>query len=519
MSKLRAVPVLAAALAVALAASACTSSQPAPGQASPAATGSASPAGPAAAAGLSWHSCPSEGASARCASLQVPVNYADPGGRKLSLALSEIPATAPASQQQGVLLVNPGGPGGSGLSLANVVAQGLPASVASQYDIVGFDTRGTGSSVPALHCDPAFFSGDRPDYDPATAADEQILVQRAKTYAADCEKKFGWLLPYMTTQNLARDMDSMRVALHAPNINYFGYSYGTYLGQVYATMFPGHVRRMVLDSVVNPEGVWWTDNIDQDYAFQSRQTAFFTWVAQHNSTYRLGARAAQVSAAYNDVRAKLAAQPVDGSSGPLLGPDELDDTFLQGGYTDSLWPDLASALSAYLRQGSDSELLSEYRQLGVQDENGFAVYNAVQCADVDWPRSWSQWDAEARQVDARAPFQAWDNTWFNAACAFWPVTGPAAPMKISGAGLPPILMLQGTGDPATPYAGALTARSLLPSARLVVAQGDGNHGQSLASPPNACINTYLDRYLATGSLPSHPGQVNARCAAQAAPTP
>jgi pimeloyl-ACP methyl ester carboxylesterase len=505
MRKLRALPAFAAAVAAAaLAVTGCTGP---------------SPAEPANSTTLSWHSCPSQGPSARCASLQVPVNYADPGGRKITLALSEIPATAPAAQQQGVLLVNPGGPGGSGRSMASYVASGLSPAVASEYDIVGFDTRGVGSSVPALHCDPSFFSGDRPDYIPATASAEQVLEQRAQSYAADCEKNYSWLLPYMTTENIARDMDSMRAALGVPQISYFAFSYGTYIGQVYATLFPHHVRRMALDSVVDPTGVWWTDNIDQDYAFQGRQQAFFSWAAQHASAYQLGSTAAQVSASYYTARSRLAAHPVPGPSGPLIGPDELDDTFLIGGYDNSYWPRLADALSTYLHQGSSSQLLAIYQDVGTQNENEFAVYNAVECADANWPRSWAQWDSATRQVYATAPFEAWDNAWYNAACAFWPVKGPSQPLKINGTGLPPILMLQGTLDAATPYAGAQTAHRLLPSSRMVVAEGDGNHGQSLASPPNECVNGYLNRYLATGAVPSQPGQVNATCPAQPDPAP
>jgi pimeloyl-ACP methyl ester carboxylesterase len=154
-----------------------------------------------------------------CAALSVPVNYADPGGRRLSLALDMIPATAPPSKRQGILLVNPGGPGASGLSLAPAVAQGLSPEVAAEYDIVGFDPRGVGSSVPQLSCDPAFFSGVRPDYVPAGPAAEQNLVNRAKAYAQGCQQRFGWLLPYMTTKDAARDLDSIRAAFGVAKIN------------------------------------------------------------------------------------------------------------------------------------------------------------------------------------------------------------------------------------------------------------------------------------------------------------
>jgi pimeloyl-ACP methyl ester carboxylesterase len=488
--------------------------------------GSASATGPAsdsAGAGqgsaLNWSSCTLSGAQGvpmKCANLQVPLDYRQPSGRKITLALSMVPATAPASQQQGDLLVNPGGPGAAtGRQLAAQVAQGLNPSVAAGYNIIGFDPRGVGASVPALHCDPGFFSGVRPDYVPANAAAEQVLVNRARTYAADCGKRFGWLLPYMTTVDVARDMDSIRAALNQQKISYYAFSYGTYIGQVYGTLFPSRVRRMVLDSVVDPQGVWYTDNINQDYAFQGRQEAFFTWVARSNGTYRLGSTAAQVQQAWYTARSRLAAHPIPGPSGPLIGPDEFDDTFLLGGYDDTLWPGLAGALSDYLRNGATASLTTQYEENGTQNENEFAVYNAVQCSDVNWPRNWAKWNSDTRTVYKTAPFEAWDNAWFNASCAFWPVKGPVQPPKINGSGLPGILMLQGMLDAATPYAGAQDAPKLLPTARMVVVEGGGNHGQSLESPPDTCVQNYLNNYLATGALPQHPGLVNATCA----PTP
>jgi pimeloyl-ACP methyl ester carboxylesterase len=521
--------VLAAAMAWAGLAG-CTSSAPAartstsPGTGPPALSGSALAAGPSR---LSWHRCPEVTIGSpsvptgrlQCASLQVPLNYADPAGRKITLALSEISATAPPAKRQGVLLVNPGGPGASGLSFAEEVDAGLAPSVAKQYDIVGFDTRGVGASKPALTCEPSFFSRPRPDYVPANAAAEQVLVNRAKQYAADCEKRYGWLLPYMTTEDLARDMDSIRVALGQRQINYYGVSYGTYLGQVYATLFPHQVRRMVLDSVVDPDGVWYADNIQQDYAFQGRMTAFFAWIARYDSTYHLGKTEAEVNSTFNDAMRRLEAHPISGPSGALIGPDELNDTFLVGGYSNSWWPYLAAGLSSYVRSGSGAELIPLYQQIGKQGENEFAVYNAVECSDVNWPHSWAYWNSDTRKVYAKARYETWGNTWFNASCAFWPVKGPAKPLHIHPSGLAPILMLQGTKDGATPYAGALVARKLLPSARLVVVQGGGNHGQSLSYPPNDCVNGYLNRYLADGSLPSGSGLVNATCPALPPPAP
>src|SRR5215468_2677978 len=211
---------IAAVVLAALAVTACSSGGSAPAsRAAPGGTstggastgdGTGTPAIVPHASTLRWHPCTGQLAGMQCGTVQVPADYANPNGRKLTLALSMVPATAPKSQQQGVLLVNPGGPGAVGRWLAGTVAAGINRRVAASYDIVGFDPRGVGASVPALSCDPGFFARVRPDYIPANAAAEQVLVNRAKAYAADCGQKYGWLLPLMTTQTTARDIDAIR---------------------------------------------------------------------------------------------------------------------------------------------------------------------------------------------------------------------------------------------------------------------------------------------------------------------
>jgi pimeloyl-ACP methyl ester carboxylesterase len=369
----------------------------------------------------------------------------------------------------------------------------------------------TGESEP--HDEAAIPLWSAKDQSPAPAASSVVKHQ---------ELAYDWQLAplklavgtVITFHADARDLDSIRAAFAVARLNYFAFSWGTYLGQVYATLFPHRVRRMVLDSTVDPTGVWFTDNVDQDYAFQGRMDAFFAWVARNAGAYHLGRTAAQVQAAYYRARNQLLAHPANGQ----VGADELDDTFLLGGYDDQLWPGLAQALSSYLNQGSVGGLVGQYQSNGVQDENEFAVYNAVECADTSWPRSFSYWTSDTEQVAKTAPFYAWGNAWFNASCAFWPVQGPNEPLQINGTGLPGILMLQGTLDPATPYAGAQDAHRLLPSARMVVVEGGGNHGQSFAQPPNSCVQGYLNSYLATGALPQRAGLVNATCPAVPDPT-
>jgi pimeloyl-ACP methyl ester carboxylesterase len=186
----------------------------------------------AAAPKLAWTKCgTTDYPTLQCASLKVPLDHANPTGRQITLALTRVPHTA--ARFQGPLLVNPGGPGGSGRTLAGFVATTLPKPVAAQYDVIGFDPRGVGRSRPALNCRPGHFEPVRPDSVPVTPAVEQANLLRAKAFADACGEKYADLLPYIDTVSAVRDMDRIRQALGAKKLNYFGYSYGTYLGAVY----------------------------------------------------------------------------------------------------------------------------------------------------------------------------------------------------------------------------------------------------------------------------------------------
>ncbi|MEU2156307.1 alpha/beta hydrolase [Streptomyces sp. NPDC019396] len=465
---------------------------------------------------LTWRSCATKAyPRLECSEVAVPLDHARPDGRKITIALSRVRHTDPAFQ--GPLLVNPGGPGASGLHLAGYVAAALPAKVSAQYDVIGFDPRGVGASAPALTCRPGHFAPVRRDPVPRTVSDESAQLVRARAFARDCGRKYPDLLPHLSTVNAAKDMDLIRAALRAERISYFGYSYGTYLGAVYARQFPHRVRRAVLDSVVDPDGVWYEDNLGQDLAFDARHKAFAAWVARHHATYRLGNDPAGVEAAWYAVRESVRRAPAGGK----VGPGELEDTFLPGGYDNRYWPRLANAFAAYALHGRTQPLLDAYEALGAVDskgENGYSVYTAVECRDAPWPRSWPAWRADNTAIHAKAPFFTWSNAWYNAPCAFWPVPS-LGPVDVANTALPPVLLFQATDDAATPYEGAVTMHRKLHGSRLVVERGGGNHGVSLSG--NACLDRYLTDYLSTGTLPpAAPGDAaDAFCAARPEPEP
>ncbi|WP_329519918.1 alpha/beta hydrolase [Spirillospora sp. NBC_01491] len=468
---------------------------------------------------VSWTRCPDKDPLEKerlkgldCANVQVPLDYRRPGGEKITLALTRARHTA--ARSQGVMLLNRGGPGAHGRDLPALFTNGMPPDVAAGYDWIGFDPRGVGASRPALSCGEKYQNPGRPRADtvPATAAAERAWRARAAAYSRDCGAKYRRVLPHMGSANWARDLDAIRAALGQDKINFFGYSYGTYLGAVYATMFPGRVRRMALDSVVRPSGVWYQDNLDQNVAFEKRIRTYFGWIARNARVYRLGRTRAEVGRSYAKVRAALAAKPLGGR----VGPSELDDVFLADGYGDRDWAAHAGALSAFAVRHDPGPLRKAWQPPTWLDQNNYAVYNAVQCRDAAWPRDWKRWhDDSRRQYREGYRFETWSNAWYNAPCATWTVPGGPPPEVRGRAGLPPILLVQGTEDAATPYAGALEMSRTFPSARLVTQVGGGTHGITLGG--DKCVDPVVAGYLRDGSLPRNRPGPDATCPASAPP--
>ncbi|WP_460369505.1 alpha/beta hydrolase, partial [Actinocorallia lasiicapitis] len=403
---------------------------------------------------------------------------------------------------RGVLLVNPGGPGGAGRGFAFDVAAALPPDLRQAYDVVGFDPRGVGGSRPAITCKADHLGPNRPPYD----REIRRWLARSKTYAQACGRRHGALLRHMTTLDAARDLDLIRAALGVEKIDYYGGSYGTYLGAVYASRFPRRVGRMVLDSNVRPSRVWYGANLDQDVAFQTNLRAFFAWIARHRSAYRLGRTSAAVERRFTADRRALDARPLHRFSG-----NEFTDLLQVAGYTTDWWPTLAGAWSAWKRHRDTGGLFTAHQAVAAEGDNEYAVYNAVGCTDAPWPRSWKRWKRDARRIDRRAPFATWQNTWFNAPCLYWPA--PARkPVKINAS--QPILLLQATHDAATPYAGGLEMHRLLRRSRLVVEDGGRTHVIALSG--NRCVDRKWQSYLRSGALP---GKAITHCGALPAPKP
>ncbi len=451
---------------------------------------------------LDWGECDVprlQQAGAECAMVTVPLDYAHPHGQKVKLAISRVEHTS--ANDQGVMLVNPGGPGGSGL-IYSILQPYVPKGAGNDYDWIGFDPRGVGESVPNLSCDGAYFGYDRPNYVPTTQALESFWLDKAAGYARKCDRAGGRLLDHTKSTTWALDVDMIRKALGEKRINYYGFSYGTYLGQVYATLFPGHVRRMVWDGVVNPTRVWYQANLDQDAAFDKNMSIYFGWIADHDDVYHLGTTQSAVQGLYfSTLRALDSAPQADGK----IGPDEWTDAFLSAGYYVYGWEDLAQAFSAAINDDDWGPMLSAYDSAngaGPGSDNTYANYLAVQCTDTRWP-NWHKQRLDNWRMYGQAPFETWANAWYNAPCLTWGAR-PSHPIKVKGDKAPAILMVAETHDAATPFSGALKARSLFPRSILIEGVNGTTHAGTLSGV--SCTDDRIADYLLTGALdPRVPG--------------
>ncbi|WP_406287016.1 alpha/beta hydrolase [Embleya sp. NBC_00896] len=436
--------------------------------------------------GIGWGACPADldDPGLRCGTLEVPLDHARPDGPTTTLGVSRAQASG-TGPRLGTIVVNPGGPGGGGMWLAGMVWRALPEHIRQRYDVVGVDPRGNHHSDPISCVDASFAKAPGPDPVPGDAQAEQRLVDRARAYARGCAERAGDLLPHLGTLENAHDLDAVRAALGEPRLDFIGWSYGTYLGAVYGQLFPERVGRMILDSVVDPrpDQVWYGANLRQDVAFQSRWRDF----------------TAAVGPDIEDVFARTLAGVRARPAGDVVGPAELFDLATRTLYNSRAWNEFAGVLRAYDR-GDAAALAARYTPPTAQDANGTAIYTAVECHDGPWPRDWGVWDRDAKALARTAPLVTWSNTWLNAPCAFWPV--PArAPLAIDGHDLPPVLLIQGTRDPATPAAGASALHAALPSSHLITVQDEGDHG-ILAFQPNDCVLKAAAAYLADGTLPA-----------------
>ncbi|WIY05286.1 alpha/beta hydrolase [Amycolatopsis mongoliensis] len=443
---------------------------------------------------LRWGACPADvtAPGLECTTLEVPLDYRKPDGRQIQVAVSRLKSANPA-HRRGVLLTNPGGPGGPGLDMPALLALiGLPQSLLDTYDVIGFDPRGVGHSTPVT-CDlaPAQLRSNVPPYalGPADVAAHAEYVQGV---ARQCgASRTAAMLPYVTTANTARDMDRIRAALGEPKLSYYGISYGTYLGAVYTTLFPQRSDRIVLDSNLAPGGLDVTGSRLFAQGFDDRFPDFAAFAVAHQE-FGLGRTRAEVTAKYFDLAARLDAKPSpEGVDGKLFR----QLTFGMF-YSDATLPYLASAWHA-LDTGAP---VPQPPGGTVPDlDNLLSSQLYVVCGDSAWPEPVRTYQKNVAIDRIRHPMfgPAAANIW---PCAFWP-SEPAEPqVRIGDRGPSDILMLQNLRDPATPLTGARQLRRAFGDRARMVTADQGGHGTFFFGG-NTCANNAGTKFLTTGELP------------------
>ena len=450
---------------------------------------------------LRWRPCDH---GFQCARLLVPFDYQRPGWRRFSLPVIRLPDTRPRSRI-GSLVVNPGGPGASGVQYALEARSQVSTAVRARFDVVGFDPRGVAGSIPAVHCltdaqlDRYFATSDAP----GKTAQLASVVTESKLFARGCQEHSGALLPYVGTANAARDMDVLRAALGDAKLTYLGKSYGTYLGTWYAQLFPAHVRALVLDGAVDPGESGFGMNLTQAQGFQVALRSFVADCLRRSAcpfprgetvTAAIGRIQAMLNqAARKPLRSQIAGQP--GDSALLL------NGIAAALYATSYWPYLRVGLTAAF-EGNGTVLVALGNLLVERDRNGHysnlvQAETAVDCVDRPWPRALPAWQAAAAQAARAAPQFGAAITWGSLGCAYWPVRA-AAPVRLRGKGAPPILVVGTTRDPATPFRWARALAGDLTSGVLLGWYGDGHTAYMRGS---SCVDSAVDKYLISLAVP------------------
>ncbi|MFH8409762.1 alpha/beta hydrolase [Streptomyces sp. NPDC018019] len=429
-----------------------------------------------------------------CGTVSVPLDHTRPDGDRIRIAVSRVRASGTPAERRGVLLVNPGGPGGSGLPYAVTKRAKLPEAVRRAYDVIGFDPRGTGHSAPA-DCGPMGGLFDSPgsgDPVPRDRPGERAYLDSQRRLAADCAAGTGAALPHLSTRETARDMDAVRAALGERRISYLGVSYGTYLGAAYAAEFPHRVDKLVLDSVVGPED-WHDFDVRQAHALLRQRDVLFDWLARHAARFRLGGTAREVRAAYQRVRDGLAARPVSG-----FGAAAFDRAVYRALGRTERWTALGDGLRAYLDEGTVDRLRPAAPFDGPESRTYEAANRAVKCADGPGPAP-GRVVADIRRL-RRADPQPVLTGLEAAACAYWHAR-PAQRTRLGSPAAPPALLVASAHDPVTPLAGARALGRVLPGSRLVTLHDDYSHGV-FASRGNGCVDSTVGAYLVGGTVPA-----------------
>lgn len=450
-----------------------------------------------------WTAC----GPAQCTWIEVPVNYGNPGGATIKLRALKVASTG--NKPAGSLFVNPGGPGGSAVEYASYADRIVGPAILERYDVVGVDPRGVGQSNPLVCLDgsatDAYLATDPT---PDDTAEKDELVKQSEKLGDACEQKYPDLIKHLSTEDVARDMDVARQVVGDAKLTWLGKSYGTYIGAVYAGLFPDKVGRFVLDGAMATDLTNDQVSLGQAEGFERATRAYVaSCVKQKNCP--LGSDLEGGLTKLRDFLAKLDANPLPVTNDRTV--TKLTEGWgvlglAQAMYAPESWEFLTPALQSAMVDGDGSNLFGLAREYARRLDDGRYVSNliqvisAVNCADRgSKPVSDADRQKMIAEFSKTAPTWGRFMAWGSATCEHWPVQGPEDPEPVAAKGAAPILVVGTTRDPATPYEWAQQLAKELDSGHLLTYDGDG-HTAYLRS--NSCIDKAVDAYLLNGTVPA-----------------
>ena len=448
---------------------------------------------------VTWTSC---NGGFQCADVEVPLDYEKPKKDSIALSVIRLPATG---KRLGAMLVNPGGPGASGVNMVRDGAQSyFSDKLRGAYDVVGFDPRGVQRSAAVKCLDDAQMDASRQlDFDLSTDAGFAAADDEAKRQAASCQQNSGTELPFLDTASSARDMDILRAVVGDAQLNYMGFSYGSKLGATYAGLFPARVGRFSLDGAMDPsldiDGV----SMGQAVGFEK---ALRAWAADclGTSDCPVSGSVDQAMKQIRDLNAVYAVNPQQTPSGRVVTGTEFTGALAFGMDSTDLWAPLTGALSqAFAGDASGMLMLADFSadrdSDGKYNSNTPAAFTAINCLDYPMNSDLGHMREQAALLKKAAPTFGALLGYSGLSCKHWPVPATGEPAPIAAAGAGPILVVGTTGDPATPYEWSEALATQLESGVLVTWDGEGHTAYGRA---NDCLGSVVDNYFVDGRVPS-----------------
>ena len=450
---------------------------------------------------LAWTDCEVE---MQCATVTAPLDWEDPSRESIELSIIRSVATG---DRQGSLLVNPGGPGGSGYDfVASSLERATTAELRAAYDIVGFDPRGVGrSSAVACYDDPAAFDDFIFGLLPAEYGSDEWISEYEKVNASfgqDCLAHTGELLGFVDTISAARDLDLLRAVLGDTKLNYLGFSYGTFLGATYADLYPEKTGRLVLDGALDPSTTSTDVSVSQAVGFENALRAYLKSCLA-TTTCEFGGTVDDAMKSIRSLLDQLNLSPLRNADGRELGSASMTTAIILPLYSEENWPYL-DQLFASVKQGDASiafQLADSYYGRdadGEYTDNSTEAFLSINCLDYTSDNSLESMRAEEAELIEAAPVLGQQLAYGGAGCASWPFEPTRDRVAIHAPGSADILVVGTTNDPATPYKWAVSLAEQLDNGHLVTYEGEGHTAYNRS---NSCVNDAVDGYLINGVVP------------------